>query len=87
MESQGGEMALSDIPFTLDPTCPRDMIYTIPPDVKAAFDLLDAAVRIKCHGILDESTFKLVEEGIVEYVTQAAREGRVGVITNLGDGK
>lgn len=76
-----------NIPLTLDPACPKDTIWMMPPDVAAELALLHLAAVMTAHGIINRQAFNDLAERITEHAVQAAREGRVGVITNLGDVK
>lgn len=67
----------------LDPSCPPNEMFLVPPEVSAGLDLMDAAASMKQHGIISEQTYLGVCEEVTEAAVKAAREGRVGVITNL----
>lgn len=75
-------MSLPDF-VRLDPACPPNKMFLVPPDVKQGLDLMDAAAVMKRHGIISEQTYFGVCREITDATVQAAREGRVAVITNL----
>lgn len=68
-----------------DVDIPKGMIFIIPPDVKAALELAKAADAMKRHGIISEGLRGNIWKLATDAAVKAARERRVGVITNLGD--
>lgn len=68
-----------------DAACPPDKVFLMPPDVTAGMDYMEAAAAMYRHGIIDRPTYLGVCEKVTERAVQAAREGRIGVITNIGE--
>lgn len=67
-----------------DPSCPPNKMFLVPPEVSAGLDLMDAAASMKRHGIISQQTYNGVCKEATDAAVQAAGEGRVAVITNLG---
>ena len=67
-----------------DPSCPPDTIFMMPPDVKQGLDALHAIAQLRAHGIISEELFAGLAKEITDQAVKAAREGRIGVITNIG---
>lgn len=68
-----------------DAACPPDKAFFIPPDVSVAMDLMESAAVMVRHGIMDGATYLGIVKEVTERAVQAAREGRIVMITNLGE--
>lgn len=68
-----------------DAACPPDKAFLMPPDVVARMDLMIAAATMRDYGIISHEMYLGVCKEVTDAAVKAAKEGRIGVITNLGE--
>lgn len=74
-------------PIIADDACPPDKMFMMPPDVTEGLQFMKAAAVMRRHGVISQVTYDGLCKEITDHAVQAAREGRIGVITNIGEPK